>query len=54
MNNRRTQEIKERYLKRISQEVLDTMHIIKTLSDDNIKSKQWFEDWKNNLNEILK
>ena len=54
MGDRRTQEIKERYLKRITQEVLDTLHIIKVLSEENTKNKQWFIDWKNNLNEILK
>ena len=52
MEDRRTREIKERYLKRISKEVLETVQFIDSLADDEIRNKQWFIDWQDHLNEI--
>lgn len=52
MENKRIKDIKERYLKRISKEVLETAQFIDQLADKDIRNKQWFIDWQDNLNEI--
>lgn len=52
MEDRRTREIKERYIKRISKEVLETIQLIDTLADEDMRNQQWFIDWQDHLNEI--
>lgn len=52
MEDRRTKDIKERYLKRISKEVIETAQFIDQLADDEIRNKQWFINWQDDLNEI--
>lgn len=52
MENKRIKDIKERYLKRVSKEVLETAQFIDQLADDEIRNKQWFIDWQDHLNEI--
>lgn len=52
MEDRRTKDIKERYLKRISKEALETIQFIDQLADEEIRNKQWFIEWQDKLNEI--
>lgn len=52
MKDRRAKDIKERYLKRMSKEVLETAQYIDRQVDEETRNKQWFIDWQDHLNEI--
>lgn len=52
MEDRKQRVIKETYLKRLAEKVLQLVEIIDTMVTEDIRNQQWFINWQDHLNEI--
>lgn len=52
MENRKTKEIRENYLKRLAQRALQAVQFVDSMANDEIRNTQWYINWQDHLNEV--